>query len=89
VASSSRLLDFQLGDDVVVQVVEATSDRIAPGEPTLELRISTELLLKRVVALLEKHIGWLFPVQHGKDDPRYPSRVGVLVVNTTWSVPSA
>ncbi|MDB5072421.1 MAG: hypothetical protein JWM87_3532 [Candidatus Eremiobacteraeota bacterium] len=39
-------------------------------------------------AVLENDIGWLFPVQHGKDDPRYPSRVGVLVIPTNWPVPS-
>lgn len=40
-------------------------------------------------AVLENHIGWLLPAHHGLDDPRYPSRVGVLVINTNWPVPSA
>lgn len=40
-------------------------------------------------AVLENHIGWVFPAQHGRSDPRYPSRVGVLIINTNWSVPSA
>jgi len=40
-------------------------------------------------AVLENHIGWLFPKQPGIDDTKYPSRVALLIVNTNWSVPSA
>ena len=40
-------------------------------------------------AVLENHIGWMYPAQHGLVGPRYPSRVGVLVINTNWPVPSA
>lgn len=39
--------------------------------------------------VLENNIGWLFPRQHGLRDPRYPSRVGVLVIPTNWPIPSA
>lgn len=39
-------------------------------------------------AVLENHIGWLYPKQHGLDDPRYPSRVGVLIINANWPTPS-
>lgn len=40
-------------------------------------------------AVLENYIGWLHPAHHGLDNPRYPSRVGVLVININWPVPSA
>jgi hypothetical protein len=39
-------------------------------------------------AVLENHIGWTYPAHHGLEDPRYPSRVGVLIINTNWPVPS-
>jgi len=37
----------------------------------------------------ENYIGWMQPRLHGKDDPKYPSLVGVLIVNTNLPVPSA
>lgn len=40
-------------------------------------------------AVLENYLGWLHPAHHALDDPRYPSRVGVLIINTSWSVPSS
>jgi len=39
--------------------------------------------------VLENYIDWLLPAHHGLDDPRYPSRVGVLIINTNLPVPSA
>ncbi len=39
--------------------------------------------------VLENYIGWLVPALHGLHDPRYPSRVGVLIINTNLPVPSA
>lgn len=37
----------------------------------------------------ENYMGWMQPRLHGKDDPKYPSLVGVLIVNTNLPVPSA
>ena len=34
-------------------------------------------------------VGWLKPKLHGLHDPRYPSLVGVLIINTNLPVPSA
>ena len=39
--------------------------------------------------VLENYIGWLQPRLHGLDDAAYPSRVGVLIINTNLPVPSA
>ena len=39
--------------------------------------------------VIENYIDWLRPRLHGLDDPRYPSLVGVLIVNTNLPVPSA
>jgi hypothetical protein len=39
--------------------------------------------------VIDNYIGWLKPRLHGLDDPRYPSLVGVLIVNTNLPVPSA
>jgi hypothetical protein len=39
--------------------------------------------------VLENYIGWLQPRLHGLDDPRYPSLVGVLIINTNLPIPSA
>ncbi len=39
--------------------------------------------------VIENYIGWLRPKLHGLDDPRYPSLVGVLIINTNLPVPSA
>jgi hypothetical protein len=38
--------------------------------------------------VIENYIGWLKPRLHGKTDPRYPSLVGVLIVNTNLPIPS-
>jgi len=39
--------------------------------------------------VIDNYIGWLKPQLHGLDDPRYPSLVGVLIINTNLPVPSA
>lgn len=39
--------------------------------------------------VLENYMGWMQPHLHGKDDPRYPSLVGVLIINTNLPMPSA
>ncbi len=41
------------------------------------------------IGVIENYIGWLQPQLHGLDDPRYPSLVGVLIINTNLPVPSA
>jgi hypothetical protein len=39
--------------------------------------------------VIDNYIDWLRPHLHGLDHPRYPSLVGVLIVNTNLPVPSA
>jgi hypothetical protein len=39
--------------------------------------------------VIENYIDWLRPRLHGLDDPRYPTLLGVLIVNTNLPVPSA
>lgn len=38
--------------------------------------------------VIENYVGWLQPALHGCTDPRYPSMVGVLIINTNLPVPS-
>ncbi|GIH16155.1 hypothetical protein [Rugosimonospora africana] len=38
--------------------------------------------------VIENYIDWLKPRLHGLDDPRYPTLVGVLIINTNLPVPS-
>lgn len=38
--------------------------------------------------VIENYIDWLKPSLHGLNDPRYPSLVGVLIINTNLPVPS-
>jgi hypothetical protein len=38
--------------------------------------------------VIDNYIDWLKPSLHGLTDPRYPSLVGVLIVNTNLPVPS-
>ncbi|GAB5014923.1 hypothetical protein MAHJHV65_16550 [Mycobacterium avium subsp. hominissuis] len=38
--------------------------------------------------VIENYVGWLQPALHGRTDPRYPSLVGVLIINTNLPVPS-
>jgi hypothetical protein len=38
--------------------------------------------------VVENYMGWLKPKLHGLDDPKYPSLVGVLIVNGNLPVPS-
>lgn len=37
----------------------------------------------------ENYIGWVVPAMHGYTDPRYPSLVGVVIINTRWILPSS
>jgi len=39
--------------------------------------------------VLANTIGWLDPALHGLDDPAFPSRVAVVIVNGNLPVPSA
>ncbi len=39
--------------------------------------------------VIDNYIDWLRPRLHGLDDTRYPSLVGVLIVNTNLPIPSA
>lgn len=39
--------------------------------------------------VLENYIGWVVPAMHGYTDPRYPSMVGVVIINTHWILPSS
>lgn len=39
--------------------------------------------------VIDNYIDWLRPRLHGLDDPRYPSLVGVLIVNTNLPIPSS
>jgi hypothetical protein len=39
--------------------------------------------------VIDNYIDWLRPRLHGLDNPRYPSLVGVLIVNTNLPIPSA
>jgi hypothetical protein len=38
--------------------------------------------------VLENYVGWMKPALHGRDDPRYPSLVGVIIVNGNLPRPS-
>jgi len=38
--------------------------------------------------VIDNYVGWLKPRLHGLEDPRYPSLVGVLIINTNLPVPS-
>ncbi len=38
--------------------------------------------------VIDNYVGWLIPRLHGLDNPRYPSLVAVLIVNTNLPVPS-
>jgi hypothetical protein len=39
--------------------------------------------------VIDNYIDWLKPRLHGLNDPRYPSLVGVLIINTNLPIPSA
>jgi hypothetical protein len=39
-------------------------------------------------AMIDNYVGWLIPRLHGLDNPRYPSLVAVLIINTNLPVPS-
>jgi hypothetical protein len=39
--------------------------------------------------VIENYIDWLRPKLHGLDDPRYPTLVAVIIVNTNLPIPSA
>lgn len=39
--------------------------------------------------MIENYIGWLVPEVQGLKDARYPSLVGLFIINTQPAVPSA
>jgi hypothetical protein len=39
--------------------------------------------------VIENYVDWLKPSLHGLNDPRYPTLVGVIIVNTNLPIPSA
>lgn len=38
--------------------------------------------------VLENYLGWMKPALAGLDDPRFPSLVGVIIINGNLPVPS-
>jgi hypothetical protein len=56
-----------------------------------QLSILVVLDMTRKVAppgVLENYLGWMVPAVIGREDPRYPSLVGVIIVNANLTVPS-
>jgi hypothetical protein len=60
------------------------------GQRQLSILVILDMTLKQAPpGVLANTIGWLEPALHGLDDPAYPSRVAVVIVNGNLPIPSA
>lgn len=83
---------------VVNKVVTVATSHQYLGQPTVyacdlgsQLSILAILEMSPKAAppgVLENYIGWIRPAEHGLDDPRYPSLVGVIIINGNLPKPN-
>jgi hypothetical protein len=60
------------------------------GQRQLSILVILDMIPKEAPpGVLANAIGWLEPALHGLDDPAFPSRVAVVIVNGNLPVPSA
>jgi hypothetical protein len=75
-------------DDCVRYVGQPTQYGIGRGSQLSALVVFDHGRKQAPPGVIDNYIDWLKPRLHGLDDPRYPSLVGVLIVNTNLPVPS-
>lgn len=65
------------------------ADYAADTGSQLSILVVLDMTGKRLPpGVLENYLGWMEPALIGLDDPRYPSLVGVIIINGNLDVPS-
>jgi hypothetical protein len=66
-----------------------TTQYASGGQRQLSIMVILDMTPKETPpGVLANTVGWLIPRLHGLDDPAYPSRVGVVIVNGNLPLPS-
>lgn len=76
-------------DDCVHYLGQPTQYGIGRGSQLSVLVVFDHGRKEAPPGIIDNYIDWLKPRLHGLDNPRYPSLVGLLIVNTNLPVPSA
>lgn len=76
-------------DDCVHYLGQPTQYEVGRGSQLSALVVFDHGRKEAPPGVIDNNIGSLKPRLHGLDDPRYPSLVGVLIVNTNLPLPSA
>lgn len=76
-------------DDCVHYLGQPTQYGVGRGSQLSVLVVFDHGRKEAPPGVIDNYIDWLKPRLCGLDDPRYPSLVGVLIVNTNLPVPSA
>ncbi len=76
-------------NDCATYLGQPTQYGIGRGSQLLVLVVLDHSPKQAPPGVIENYVGWLKPKLHGLHDPRYPSLVGVLIINTNLPVPSA
>jgi hypothetical protein len=75
-------------NDCATYLGQPTQYGIARGSQLSVLVVLDHSPKRAPPGVIENYVGWLKPKLHGLHDPRYPSLVGVLIINTNLPVPS-
>lgn len=82
----SRPVTLERAADYMSQATQYAS----AGQRQLSVLVILDMTPKQAPpGVLANTIGWLHPALHGLDDPAFPSRVAVVIVNGNLPVPSA
>ena len=76
-------------DDCATYVGQPTQYGVGRGSQLSVLVVLDHSPKQAPPGVIENYVGWLKPRLHGLDDPRYPSLVGVLIINANLPIPSA
>jgi hypothetical protein len=76
-------------DDCARYIGQPTQYGVGRGSQLSVLAVLDHGRKEAPPGVIDNYIGWLKPRLHGLDYPRYPSLVGVLIINTNLPVPSA
>jgi hypothetical protein len=75
-------------DDCAKYLGQPTQYGIGRGSQLSVLVVLDHSRKEAPPGVIDNYVGWLIPRLHGLDNPRYPSLVAVLIINTNLPVPS-
>lgn len=75
-------------DDCIRYLGQPTQYGVGRGSQLSTLVVLDHSRKQSPPGVIDNYMGWLRPRLHGLVDPRYPSLVGVLIINTNLPLPS-